>query len=243
MKSYNLIKLYKKNIYNTRSSICYFIIFTLTIFIDSFVNSKNNNVNISELQLLYNNLSAYRQWMYIFICTVFILKILSFTDNYLYILRLDSRDKVWSLITHHVVITNFIISVYLVTFSYISALLFSKLIYVEFNKIILLLIALVLLYTIALSLFNIIVFITKMITGSKNIAYLLLICILVKEVLGNSLVLKFTSLNEMYFENNLAAFLNVLKFGGFTILLFELGRFLYKKQEMYNTKKQFNEWD
>lgn len=236
MKLYDSIKIYKKNIYNTRLYIYYFIIFTFTIFIDSFVNSKNNNISISELELLYNNLSIYREWIYIFICTVLALKILSFTDNYFYILRVGSKDKIWSLVIKHIVITNFIISVYLVVLSYISALLFSKQIYMEFNKIIVLLVALILLYTICLSLFNMVIFIVKTITGSKNIAYLLLISILLKEVLGNSLILEFISLNKMYFENSLLAFLNVLKFGGFTILLFELGRFFYKKQEIYNTK-------
>ena len=167
------------------------------------------------------------------------MKLLEFTDNMFIILRLKRKDIIWNQIIIHILITNFIISVYLVTFSYISGLLFTQQRYMEFNRTLVLLISLILLYTIGLSLFALIILIIKMITGSKVIAYTALLAILVPEVLNNesSVILSDISFSMNYLSSYIPALLNIIKFGGITILLFELGRMLYQKEEVYNTKK------
>lgn len=241
MKLYNSFKLYKRNIYN---NIFYILICfgTLTLFIggDSFFIARNNNMNIYDLQLLYSNLNLNKLWLYISICSVITLKNLSFTDDYIYILKIGAKDKLWRLIKQNILITNFIISLYLVIFSYVCGLFFSKQIYMDFSKTLILLIALVILYTIGFSLLNIVVFIAKTMTGNKNIAYLLLVAILVTESLNgiDSLVLYDISFNMGYLNDTILALFNILKFGGITIILFELGGFFYKKEEIYNTKNK-----
>lgn len=235
-----MMRLYKINIYNNRFFIfiC-FIMVTLNIILDSFIQCSINGESIYELQLVYSNLNLSRQWIYISICTIITLKILSFTDSFLYMVRLGTKDKIWRLIVHHILITNFIISLYLVTCSYISALILTRQNYMEFNKTLMLLIALILIYTVGLSMFSIIAFIIKIITGSKNIAYMVILVILVPEILKaeKSLILCDISFNMDYLKNTTLAFLNMLKFGGITILLFEVCRLIYKKEEMYNMKK------
>ena len=105
-----MMKLYKNNIYINRFSVfVYIFIFTLCIFIGSFIDIQEYGINISELQLSYNNLNLYKQWLYILICMLIILKIISFTEDYLYALRVGTKDKLWSLIIQNVLITNFII--------------------------------------------------------------------------------------------------------------------------------------
>ena len=101
-----MMKLYKNNIYINRFSIfvCIFI-FTLCIFIGSFIDIQEYGINISELQLSYNNLNLYKQWLYILICMLIILKIISFTEDHLYVLRVGTKDKLWSLIIQNVLIT------------------------------------------------------------------------------------------------------------------------------------------
>lgn len=239
MKLYNSFKLYKKNIHKDRLLIfiC-IVVFTFCILLDSFVSSQGEGINISELQLTYNNLNLYKQWIYISICTVVTLNLLSFSDNYLYVLRVGTKDKLWNLVIHHILVSNFMISLYLVIFSYLSGLLFSNKLYIQLNKTLMLLIALVFLYTIGLSLFSLIAFTAKIITGNKNIAYLLIFCILVPEVLNNSnsLILYDISFNFEYITNISLAFFNIIKLGGILILLIELGRFFYIKNEIYNTK-------
>ena len=108
-----------------------------------------------------------------------ILKIISFTEDYLYALRVGTKDKLWSLIIQNVLITNFIISAYLVILSYICGLIFSNQNYMEFNKTLILIIGLIFIYTIGISLFSFITIIIDLITGSKIISYLLLMCIII----------------------------------------------------------------
>ena len=53
-----MMKLYKNNIYINRFSVfVYIFIFTLCIFIGSFIDIQEYGINISELQLSYNNLN------------------------------------------------------------------------------------------------------------------------------------------------------------------------------------------
>lgn len=239
MRAFRSLKLYKMSIYNNRFFILIcFCIFTFSILLDSFVSSKE--VNISELQLTYNNLSLFRQGvLYIPFCTIITMKLLEFTDNTFIIIRLGKKNKIWNQVIMHILNTNFIISVYLVTFSYISGLLFTQQRYMEFNSTFILLMSLILLYTIGFSLFISIALIIKMITGHKVIAYMAVLAILVPEVLNqeNSLILSGISFSTEYLSSYTPAFLNILKFGGITILIFELGRMLYEKEEVYNTKK------
>ena len=88
----NMMKLYKNNIYINRFSVfVYIFIFTLCIFIGSFIDIQEYGINISELQLSYNNLNLYKQWLYILICMLIILKIISFifsqNNKHLYFLK------------------------------------------------------------------------------------------------------------------------------------------------------------
>lgn len=239
MKVFKSLNLYKTNVYNNIFFILIcFCIFTFSILLDSFVSSKE--AGISALQLTYNNLSLFRQGvLYIPFSTIIIMKLLEFTDNTLIIIRLERKNNIWNQIIVHIVITSFIISVYLVIFSYMSGLLFTQQRYMEFNRTFVLLISLIVLSTIGLSLFASIVLIIKMITGNKIIAYMALLAILVPEVLNNenSLILSNISFSMKYLSSCIPALLNILKFGGITILIFELGRMLYKKKEIYNTKK------
>lgn len=239
MNAFKPLKLYKESIYNNRIFILVsFLIFTVSIFLDSLFTSKE--ANVFELQLTYSNLNLFRQGvLYIPVCTIITMKLLQFADNDLIVLRLERKDKVWNQIAIHVLITNFIISIYLVTFSYIFGLLFTKQRYMEFNNTIFLLIGLILLYTIGLSLFNLVAIIVKGITGNKVIAYMTILAILVTEVLNTSdaLILSDISFNMEYLSNYTLVFFNILKFSGITILIFEFGRVLYNKGEIYNTKK------
>lgn len=239
MNSFKSLKLYKESIYNNRIFIfiCFFL-FAFSIFLDSFFSSRE--ANVFELQLTYSNLNLFRQGvLYIPVCTIITMKLLQFADNNLIVLRLERKDKVWNQIAMHILITNFVISIYLVTFSYIFGLLFAKQRYMEFNKTLLLLIGLILLYTIGLSLFNLVLLIVKEITGNKLIAYMTILAIIVAEVLNtsDSLILSDISFNMEYLSNYMLVFFNILKFGGITILTFEFGRMLYNKGEIYNTKK------
>ena len=184
-----MMKLYKNNIYINRFSVfVYIFIFTLCIFIGSFIDIQEYGINISELQLSYNNLNLYKQWLYILICMLIILKIISFTEDYLYALRVGTKDKLWSLIIQNVLITNFIISAYLVILSYICGLIFSNQNYMEFNKTLILIIGLIFIYTIGISLFSFITIIIDLITGSKIISYLLLMCSIIIKYLKNSII-------------------------------------------------------
>ena len=178
-------------------------IFTLCIFIGSFIDIQEYGINISELQLSYNNLNLYKQWLYILICMLIILKIISFTEDYLYALRVGTKDKLWSLIIQNVLITNFIISAYLVILSYICGLIFSNQNYMEFNKTLILIIGLIFIYTIGISLFSFITIIIDLITGSKIISYLLLMCSIIIEYLKqqDSLILYHIGFNMQYLEN------------------------------------------
>ena len=236
-----MMKLYKNNIYINRFSVfVYIFIFTLCIFIGSFIDIQEYGINISELQLSYNNLNLYKQWLYILICMLIILKIISFTEDYLYVLRVGTKDKLWSLIIQNVLITNFIISAYLVILSYICGLIFSNQNYMEFNKTLILIIGLIFIYTIGISLFIFITIIIDLITGSKIISYLLLMCIIIIEYLKqqDSLILYHIGFNMQYLENISLLFFNILKFGGILILMIECGRFIYKRKEIYSIKKR-----
>ena len=241
MKLYNLFKLYKKNIYkNIIFIIICFVTISLFIGGDSFFITKRNDMKIYDLQLLYSNLNLNKLWLYISLCSIITLKMLSFADDYIYILKIGSKEKLWMLIGENILITNFMLSLYLVIFSYVCGLLFSKQIYMNVSNTLILLIVLVLLYTIGFSLFNILILIVKTITGNKNIAYLVLVAILVTESLNgiDSLVLYDISFNMGYLNNITSAFSNILKLGGITIILFELAGFFYKKEDIYNTKSK-----
>lgn len=241
MRLYNLFKLYKKNVY--KNIICITIFFVaISIFIlgDSFFIIKKNDMKLSDLQLLYSNLNINKLWLYVSLTSIITLKMLSFTEDYIYILKIGSKDKLWMLIVENILITNFILSAYLVTLSYICGRLFSKQIYMNFRDTLILLIVLILLYTICFSLFNILTFILKIVTGNKNIAYLLLVSMLVTECLNgiDSLILYDLSFNIGYINNVTSSFFNIIKFIGITIILFELASFFYKKEDSYNTKSK-----
>lgn len=239
MRGFKSLKLYKMNLYKNRFFILFcFCIFTFSIFLDSFVSSKE--LNISELQLTYNNLSLFRQGvLYIPVCTIITMKLLEFTENTYIIMRLERKEKIWNQVIGHIVITNFMISMYLVIFSYVVGLLFTQGRYMEWGSTFILLMSLILLYTIGLSLFASIVLIIKMITGNKVLAYMAIWTILVPEVLNQegSVILSNISFSVKYLASYIPALLNILKFGGITLLIFEMGRMLYKKEEVYNTKK------
>lgn len=238
MNVFKFFKLYKISIQNNSFFILIcFCIFTLSILIDSYVSSKE--LGIYELQIVYNNLSLFRQGvLYIPFCTILTMKLLEFMDNNLVVIRLGRKDKICNQLKIHILLTNFIISVYLVTFSYILALLFTQEKYMAFSKTLILLISLVLLYTIGFSLFALVGAIIKMIIGDKLISYIAVLAILVPEVVNpsKSLILSGISFNMAYFSNFMLVFFNILKFGGIIILIFEVVRILYKKEEVYNTK-------
>ena len=234
------MKLYKRNIFNNGLFliICFYI-FTISIFLDSFISSKGSEINISEIQLIYNNLSLFRQGtLYIPICTVITLKLLSFTDNDLYIVRSKSKDKIWNIKIKYILITNFIISLYLVILSYISGTIFSSQAFIDLNTMLTLLLAISVLYTIGLSIFTVIALILNMITSSKNISYIILLLILVPEILNqhDSIILYSISLNIEYIRNIVLIFSSIIKFSGVMILCCEFGRSLYKIKDIYNIK-------
>lgn len=231
-------KLYKISIENNRLFILIcFCIFTFSILIDSYVSSKE--LGVYELQIVYNNMSLFRQGvLYIPFCTILTMKLLEFIENNLVVIRLEKKENVWNQIKIHILITNFIISVYLVIFSYISALLFTQEKYMPFSRTLILLISLVLLYTIGLSLFSLIGLTIKFIIGDKVISYMGVLAVLVPEVVNpsQSLILSGISFNLIYFSTLMPAFLNIIKFGVIIIFILGLARILYKKEEVYNTK-------
>ncbi|MDU6480895.1 MAG: hypothetical protein E6538_02800 [Paeniclostridium sordellii] len=234
------MRLYKMNIYiNIKFIFICFGIITLNIFLDSFIKYTVNKNDIYDLQFLYSNLNLYRQWIYISVCTVITFKNLSFTNNYLYTIRLGTKNKIWNLIIKYIIIDNFIVSLYLVTVSYIVALVFTNQNYMKFNETLVFLVGLILLYTVGLSMFNIMIFIIKIITGSENIAYLAIIAMLVPETLKaeNSLVLYDISFNMDYLKNTILILFKIIKLGGITILLYYIGRFIYGKEDIYKLKK------
>lgn len=239
MKLLETLKLYKRSIYHNKYFILIcFCIFTFSILLDSLISSKE--AGISELQLTYNNLSLYRQGvLYIPLCTMLTMKLLEFTDHTFLILRLGSKNNIWNQIILHILITHFMISLYLVTTSYISGLFFTSQRYMAFHRTLILLVSLVLLYTIGLSLFTFMVLILKMITGNRVIAYMALWVILVPEVLNNegSFLLSGISFSMRYLSSYIPALFNIFKFGGITILIIEWGRRLYERGEIYHTKK------
>ncbi|MEG1411494.1 MAG: hypothetical protein RSD36_16770 [Terrisporobacter sp.] len=241
MNLYKSFNLYKENIYRNRFIIFVSIlILALCILLEIFIDIQGYGINISELQLAYNSLDLYKQWLYILICILIILRMISFAEDYLYVLRVGIKDKLWNLITQNILITNFIISAYLVMFSYICGLIFSNQNYMEFNKTLILIIGIIFIYTIGISLFSFITIIIDTITGSKTIAYLLLMCIIIIEYLRqqDSLILYHIGFNMEYLENISLLFFNIFKFGGILILIIEFGRFIYKRKEIYNTKKR-----
>lgn len=227
-----------------RQNVCKNIVFITIIMIliassiiaESIISVKDASVNTSEFQLVYNNLSVSKEWIYILLCTVITLKIICFSENSLYILRLESKVKLWNLVKLHILSINFFISIYIVTLSYIFGVLFTKHNVVGFNTTIILLMLSIILNTIGLSIFNIITIILKMITNSKEFSYLVLIIILVVEALvgGKFLFLQSMSFNIEYVDNLILPFLNAVKLGGICILLFELGEFLYRKRDIYS---------
>ena len=91
-----------------------------------------------------------------------------------------------------------------------------------------------------ISLFSFITIIIDLITGSKIISYLLLMCIIIIEYLKqqDSLILYHIGFNMQYLENISLLFFNILKFGGILILMIECGRFIYKRKEIYSIKKR-----
>lgn len=238
MKLYKSLKLCKDNIYANRFTVFVtIVIFTLCILLQSLVGMKKYDLDI---EIVHECLSQYDQCIYVIIVVSVVLRILSFEENYAYILRVGMKDKVWNLIIQNMLITSFIISVYLVMLSYICGVLFSNQNYMEFNKTIILIIGLICIYTIGISLFSMIIVVISEITRSKNIAYLLLISIIAIEYMKdcNSLILYHISFNMEYLNNIVLLYLNILKFGGILILLIELGRVIYKRKEIYNTKRR-----
>lgn len=241
MKLYKSFNLHKNNIYRNKFIVIVFtLIFTLCILLEIFTNIHRYGTNISELQLAYNSLDLYKQWLYILMCILIILKTTSFTEDYFYVLRVGDKNRLWNLIIQNILITNFIISTYLVIFSYICGLIFSNQNYMQFNETLILIIGIILIYTIGISLFGFITIIMYLITGSKNIAYLISMIIIISEYLKQqkSLILYHIGFNMEYLENTTLLFFNILKFGGILILIIEVGRFIYKRKEIYNTKKR-----
>lgn len=237
------MKIFKQNICNNIIFITIImILLTLSIIFESIISVRDASTNISEFQLVYNNLSMSKQWIYVSLCTVIILKSISFSENYIYILRLGSKRKLWNLIMLHILIINLFISMYIVSISYILGILFTKHIIVGFNTTVILLFLSIILNTIGLSIFNIITIIFKMITNSKEVSYLILIIILVVEALvgGKFLFLQSMSFNIEYVDNLIVPFLNAVRLGGICILFFELGEFLYIKKDIYILKHNVN---
>ncbi|CEK36220.1 hypothetical protein UMC2_30901 [[Clostridium] sordellii] len=240
MKLYDSFRIYRRNVYNYKNLIftC-FIIFILNILTQCFFSSRNNEIKISEIYLVYRCMSKESIWIYIIFCTTITLRILSFTEQYLCVLRLHKKDLIWKLAIQHILTTNFIISLNLVLFSYIFGLICAKEIYMSLDKAVTLLLPLTLLFTIGLSIFATLAFIAQIITRNKNITYLIFLAIIIKDFYSEGYsLLNDMSFNVNYMKNIALVYLSILKLGGGIILLFELGRFFYKREDIYNTKNK-----
>ena len=141
--------------------------------------------------------------------------------------------------TQNVLINNFIISAYLVILSYICGLIFSNQNYMEFNKTLILIIGLIFIYTIGISLFSFITIIIDLITGSKIISYLLLMCIIIIEYLKqqDSLILYHIGFNMQYLENISLLFFNILAWRNINFND-RVWKIYYKRKEIYSIKKR-----
>lgn len=239
MKSYNSINLYKQNIkQNKVFLIIIFIIFTLGILFMDIINIIMRP-NSPDLKLIYENFRYNQMIIYVLAYIIFISKMLNFTNKYLYVLRIGHKKTLWKTIIQHVLITSSIMSAYVVIVSYILARLISKYQYTNLLDTILILFIVMCMINLCMCIFGIASYILNSSINSIGITSVALIVIIVMDTLlpeNKSLIFASLSFNAIYIKTKIFALYNILEYGGITILLFELGKYLNNKKELYKTK-------